>query len=266
MKKLFLMLFIVVAIFAGLWFAISSVDWVKLFKLEKITQRTEQKLGDLLWETYNKGEKETNDPLLRNAVDSLVSSVCKANNIDRSAIKLHVFEKSDVNAFAFPGGHLTVFTGLIKASENQDELIGVVSHELAHIQLRHVMKKLTKEIGLSVLITIATGTGDVAVMADIIKMLTSTAFDRKLEKQADIKAVDYMINASIDPLPLADFMQRLADEQESSEVNEYLSWMSTHPESAERAAYIREYAAKKVQQKKKTISETTWNAVKKAVE
>ena len=188
-----------------------------------------------------------------------------ANKIDRKNIKLHIFEKSDVNAFAFPGGRLAVYTGLIRESKNQNELIGVVSHELAHIQLRHVMKKLIKEIGLSVLISIATGTGDVAVISDIVKTLTSTAFDRSLEKEADIKAIDYMVNASIDPLPLADFMQRLADEQQMPG-SEYLSWMSTHPESADRAAYIREYAGSKVQEKKKTIADATWVAVKNAVE
>ncbi|MFZ9300841.1 MAG: M48 family metallopeptidase [Chitinophagaceae bacterium] len=265
MKKLLLLLFIVVGILAGIGFIVSSVDWIKLFKLEKFTQKTEQQLGDLLWESYSKGEKESNDPIVLKAVDSLVTSVCMANKIDRKNIKLHIFEKSDVNAFAFPGGRLAVYTGLIRESKNQNELIGVVSHELAHIQLRHVMKKLIKEIGLSVLISIATGTGDVAVISDIVKTLTSTAFDRSLEKQADIKAIDYMVNASIDPLPLADFMQRLADEQQMPG-SEYLSWMSTHPESAERAAYIREYAGSKVQEKKKTIADATWVAVKNAVE
>ena len=258
-----LMLFIVVAVFAGLWFVVSSVDWVKLFKLEKITQRTEQKLGDLLWETYSANETEVKSPIVYKAVDSLVTQMCKANAIDRTTIKLHVFEKSEVNAFAFPGGHLVVFTGLINASENQDELIGVVGHELAHIQLRHVMKKLTKEIGLSVLISIATGSGDGAVVGKIVKMLTSTAFDRTLEKQADIKAVDYMIKASIDPLPLADFMQRLADKQE---MESYMVWMSTHPESAARASYIREYAVKWEYEKQQILSNSTWSKVKKAVE
>lgn len=265
MKKLLVMLFVVIALFAGIWFLMSHVDWVKLFKLEKITQKTEQKLGELLWESYSAGETEAKHPIVYKAVDSLVTKLCKANNIDRSTIKLYVFEKSEVNAFAFPGGHLVVFTGLIHESENQNELIGVVGHELAHIQLRHVMKKLSKEIGLSVLISIATGSGDGAVIAKIVKMLTSTAFDRTMEKQADIKGVDYMIKASIDPLPLADFMQRLADKQES-EVGSYLEWISTHPESGARADYIRKYATNKVIDKQPVISAATWKAVKKVVE
>lgn len=265
MKKLLFMLIVLVGIFAGIWFLVSKVDWVKLFKLEKLTQKTEQQLGDLLWESYSRGETEVNDKIVLGAVDSLVTSVCIDNKIDRKTIRLHVFEKSDINAFAFPGGRLAIYTGLIKESVNQEELIGVISHELAHIQLRHVMKKLIKEIGLSVLISIATGTGDVAVITDIVKTLTSTAFDRNLEKQADLKAIDYMINASIDPLPMADFMERLA-EKEKAPGAEYLSWMSTHPESADRAAYIRAYAGTKVQEKKKKISISTWNSVKKAVE
>lgn len=265
MRKLFLSLLIIVVFFAGLGYLISSVDWVKTFKLEKITQKTEQQLGDLLWETYSKREKEIKDPIVVKAVDSLVTRICLANGIDRETITVYIFDKSDINAFAFPGGRLAVYTGLIKASENQNELIGVVSHELAHIQLRHVLKKLIKEIGISVLISIATGTEDVAVISEIVKTLTSTAFDRSLEKQADIKAIDYMVNASIDPLPLADFMQRLADEEKTPGA-EYLSWISTHPESAARAAYIRTYAGKKIQKGERPLAEATWVEVKKAVE
>ena len=264
MKKLLLALVVLVAVFAGIWYALSRVDWIKLFKLEQATEKTEKKLGDLLWETYSRNETEVEDPLVRKSVDSLVTRICKANGIDRNSIQLHVFEKSEVNAFAFPGGHLTVFTGLIRDMENPEELTGVISHEIAHIRLKHVMKKLTKEIGLSVLISIATGTGDGAVIGEIIKMLSSTAFDRRLEKQADLAAIDYMVKANVDPLPLADFMERLADKEEAK-ADEYLSWMSTHPESGARAVYIREYAGKKVSDPDPVLSAGTWKKIRESV-
>lgn len=262
MKKLLLAAAIMIGIFAGIWYVLAQVNWVKLFRLEKITEKTEKKLGDLLWESYSRKETEVKDLQVVNAVDSMVTSICKANGIARSSIQLHVFDKSDVNAFAFPGGHLAVFTGLIKEMENPEELTGVISHEIAHIQLKHVMKKLTKEIGLSVLISIATGTGDGAVIGDIVRTLSSTAFDRRLEKQADLAAIDYMAAARVNPLPMADFMDRLAEKEKSPE-SEYLSWMSTHPESAERAVYIREYGRGKVKSPEPVVSAATWKSIKK---
>ena len=51
MKKLLLALVLLVAVFAGIWYDLSKVDWIKLFKLEQATEKTEKKLGDLLWET-----------------------------------------------------------------------------------------------------------------------------------------------------------------------------------------------------------------------
>ena len=101
---------------------------------------------------------------------------------DREIIKVHVLNKDEINAFALPNGHLIIYSGLINNSGNQEELTGVICHEIAHIELNHVMKKLIKEIGLSVLISMTTGKGGSEIIKETAKMLSSSAFDRKLEK------------------------------------------------------------------------------------
>ena len=80
------------------------------------------------------------------------------------------------NAFALPGGHLVLYTGLINASDNFEEVTGVIGHELAHIELNHVMKRLVREIGLSALISMTTGESNPQVVLETAKLLSSSAF------------------------------------------------------------------------------------------
>lgn len=124
------------------------------------------------------------------------------------------------------------------------------------------MKKLVKEVGLSVLISIATGGGggDIAAIA---KLLSSSAYDRKLEKDADIKAVDYMAAADISPDHLANFLYRLGENNPDD--LRYLTWISTHPDSKERAEYIVSYGKGKVKKPEPILANSTWQQMKNAV-
>lgn len=228
-----------IALFAALLFGLNQIDWVSLFNVQENTKKTEEKLGDLLWESIEMSETEITDSFVVHVVDSIVSRICSTNMIDREHIKIHILDKDEVNAFALPNGHLVVLSGLILAADNQEELTGVICHELAHIELNHVMKKLIKEVGLSVLVSMTTGSGGSEIIKETAKMLSSSAFDRSLEKEADIQAVEYLITANINPIPFADFLYKLSKEE--PEMMQYFSWASTHPELKERSEYIMDH-------------------------
>jgi predicted Zn-dependent protease len=195
-----------------------------------------------------------------NAIDSIVDRICEANYIARKKIKVHILNKNEVNAFALPNGHLVVFSGLILAAENPEELTGVLGHEIAHIQLNHVMKKLVKEVGFSVLISMTTGNGNGEIIRNTAKMLSSSAFDRGLEKEADIKSVDYLVNAKVAPQPFANFLFKLSNEE--NPVSKYFTWISTHPESEERAKYILDYCEDLEFEAEPLLSDQTWAGVR----
>lgn len=249
-----------VLLFLGILFALQQVNWMSLFKVNQLTDKTEEKLGDLLWEGFKSSENEITDDFILSSLDSIVTKICNSNSIDRAYIKVHILENDEVNAFALPNGHLVVYSGLILESDHQDELVGVISHEIAHIQLNHVMKKLVKEIGLSVLISITTGSAGTEIIKEVAKILSSSAFDRSLEKEADIKAVDYMLEAKVNPAPFADFLYKLS--KEDSAITNYLSWVSTHPDSKDRATYILEYSADKKTDFYTIIAESTLISIK----
>ncbi|MBS1647933.1 MAG: M48 family metallopeptidase [Bacteroidetes bacterium] len=260
MKKILIQGIVTVFLFFGTWFISAQIDWIKIFKIQQMTDKTEQKLGELFWEVLKKNEKENKNTCAVTSIDSIVTNICKANKIDRMKIKIHILTKDDVNAFALPNGHLIIYSGLILNSDSQEALTGVICHEIAHIELNHVMKKLVKEIGLSVLISMTTSNGGGEVVKKAAKILSSSAFDRSLEKEADIKAVNYLIKARVNPEPFADFLYKLSDKEYES--TKYVTWISTHPNSKERAEYIIEYSKGKITEYKSILSLKTWNSLK----
>jgi predicted Zn-dependent protease len=191
-----------------------------------------------VWKAFETTNTVVENDTLAEALNKIRDRICNSNqlSIPADSIKIHVLENSEINAFALPGNHLVIYSALIKDCKSSEELAGVMAHEIAHMTRNHVAKKLLKEFGLSVLLSSA-GSGGGAVLKQISKLLSSTAYDRTLESEADEYAVQYMINASIDPANLARFLERM-DKESALPHAVYL--ISTHPDSKARAEAILE--------------------------
>lgn len=246
-------------IMGGVWLGFNQINWMQLFGVKEMTDKTEQKLGDLLWDFQRRTGEILDDEPGKEALDSLVWRICEKNKLDSSHFKVHLFNTGDVNAFAMPGGHLVVFTGLLQKTENASELAGVLAHEMAHIENNHVMNKLLKEFGLAVLVSMAGGSGGQQV-AEVLRMLSSSAFDRSLEKEADEYAVHYLEKARINPESFAVFMDEMAKE-EPDELKHF-RWITTHPDSKERAQNIRAHIRSKKRSYQEPLSESLWQDLK----
>jgi predicted Zn-dependent protease len=110
---------------------------------------------------------------------------------------------------------------------------------------------------------VSSGGGE--IIRETFKTLTSTAYGRSLEKEADIVAVDYLIEAKIDPQPFADFMYQMGLDRPSDKG--YSSWVSTHPASTERAEYIIEYSKDKwdAADEEAVLQRATWDALQENI-
>lgn len=225
-----------VALFFSTWFLLNRIDFMEAFDVAEFSRENERRLGDLMVETITAGHPAMEGDSVRGIPAGILSRICGANGIPDSSITLTVIENSDVNAFALPDRRLVVHSGLIAYCRTPEELAGVVGHEMAHIEGRHVMQKLVKEIGLSMLLTIAGGQSGGEILKQTARTLSSTAFDREAENEADTAAVRYLAAAGIDPEHLANFLYRLS--QERTDVPKSLEWLSTHPNSSDRAAEI----------------------------
>lgn len=253
---------VILILFFGLFFGLSKVDFVSFFEIEKRTTKAENNIGDLIWDQIQETEDVISNDSVVKGLDKLILPLCKSNGIERDSLKVHIVDKDEVNAFALPNNHLVVYTGLIKDCKKQEALQGVLGHEIAHIQNNHVMKKLSKEVGLSVILSAATGGKGGAILKQILGTLSSTAYDRTLEKEADMESVKYLMKANINPEPLADFMYELAQEHDAPTS---LEWVSTHPDSEARAKYILDYLKGKKYEKKQTMTQKEWDDYKNKI-
>lgn len=227
-----------VLLFGAAWFGLSRVDWLVLFSLKETV--VEEKIADAYWELFTASDTFADDDELTVAVNNLFDVLCSSNGLQADDYQVYVLCSNEVNAFAFPGNRLVVTTGLLVQCAGEAELCGVMAHELAHLRKRHVVKKLMKELSVSALTMVLSNGQNTEALGELVRVLSSTAYDRTYEREADEEAVKMLLRAGVDPLPLAGFMQRLADEETSLAL---LEWVSTHPNSQERCETIKALTA-----------------------
>src|SRR5690606_24136018 len=118
-----------------------------------------------------------------------------------------VGRNESVNAFALPGGNIVILSGLLEFSENPEEVAAVLAHEMAHVEKRHVVDRLLKEFGMQVVFGVLTG-GDLVVLSEISRTVTSTFFDRRQEEEADEFALELLHRCNISPRALGTLFRR----------------------------------------------------------
>jgi hypothetical protein len=153
-------------------------------------------------------------------------------------------EEKDVNAFSLPGGYIYFNEGLIKFAESDDEIAGVVAHEIAHASLRHVAELQREQSKLSsiqlplILAAILSGNsetiGSVLTGSALIGAAKGSGWSVKAEQAADFAGFQYMIKSEYDATGMLTFMERLAREERSKPA---IDWgiFRTHPPGRERA-------------------------------
>jgi predicted Zn-dependent protease len=137
-------------------------------------------------------------------------------------------DDTTINAFCAPGGYIFVYTGILKYLRNEAELAGVMAHEIAHADLRHGTRQLTKQIGIEIILGYLL---DGQFGSDIAAGLLSLRYSRMYERQADKYSVKYLCPTSYDAAGGAGFFEKIKNEAGKGDD---LDLFSTHPDSGER--------------------------------
>ena len=144
--------------------------------------------------------------LNENRIDSVRTQLLEefASNIDfKNTRELHftVIESSIINAFALPNGQIVVFTGLLDRLRDANELAALLAHEAAHINYRHSIKMLSRNLAGYFLISLLLSdvSGIMAVLADNAHQLHSLAYSRRFENEADAQGLAILMKNGIDP-------------------------------------------------------------------
>ncbi|HRI78817.1 MAG TPA: M48 family metallopeptidase [Cyclobacteriaceae bacterium] len=261
MKKIVFQFLVLVVLFLGMWYGLSQIKYVDADELEQFSRKSERKLSELILDALQNRDKELQSDSIVALIDSIGRRICTANAIEYDSIRVHLILNSDINAFALPDRHMVIYTGLISQTNNPEELAGVMAHEIGHMEKNHVMKKLGKEVGLSMLIALMDGGNHFEIVRQMTQMLSSSAFSRTHESEADEFAMQAMAKADIDPENLANFLFRFSNK---SKVPAELVWISTHPNGKDRAAGIMT-EKKKLNYTPRPILHTSWDKAKKWV-
>lgn len=198
----------------------------------------DQKLGALSSSQMQAGQKLCDDPATIAYVRNITDELLAAHGKTPFSFEIAVVEDDQVNAFALPGGYLTVNSGLLATAETGEEVAGVLGHEIYHALLRHGTKRILREVGGSIVLSLLLGGTGLEDVGGLAKSLTGLSYDRSQESEADLRGAELLQKAGLDPSGLARFFERLAKESPV----EVPALLSTHPDPGDRAAIIAKLA------------------------
>lgn len=142
-------------------------------------------------------------------------------------------DDSTLNAFCAPGGYIYIYTGILKYLEAEDQLAGVLGHEMGHADLRHSTRQLTKMYGVQTLISLVAG--DREIIKQVTSSLIGLSFSRIHEKEADECSVRYLCPTGYNSDAGALFFEKISKEG----VVNPPEILSTHPDPGNRVEAYR---------------------------
>lgn len=203
------------------------IPWVGQNAVILIPDEFDNKMGSMFF----------NEFVLRNDVDSARTEqmnlfAAKLDLKNRKAIRFTVVDSPIVNAFALPDGNVVIYTGIIDEIQSYDELTGLICHEVVHVNERHSMKMMCRNLAGYIFISaiFSDVNGIMAVIGDNVHNLQSLSYSRQFERQADREGVSLMISNHVNPHGMVRLFERLMQ-------NEHFmlpEFMSSHPLTLDR--------------------------------
>ncbi len=199
----------------------------------------EVRLGGSIFAQIQSNGKLVDDARLAEQLQRAVEPLLRGISGMGYTLQFHILQDTNVNAFAIPGGHVIVHSGLLNAVDKPEELAGVLAHEIAHVTQKHGFRKVIDSAGLYLLIQSVFGdvSGLLALIADSSEFLLKQKYSRDFEREADDVGWTYLIGANIDPRGMTDFFKKLRvqdDISPSRQIDGGLNLLSTHPTTDER--------------------------------
>jgi beta-barrel assembly-enhancing protease len=192
----------------------------------------------LLPETGRNGKNEQAYQYIR-AITSKILNSGQVAYKEEFAWQVKIVQNDEVlNAFCTPGGYIYVYTGLIKYLDTEDQLAGVMGHEIAHADKRHTTDNLTKQYGIQLLLDVVLGTKQ-GVATEIAKGLANLSYSRAAEREADDASVVYLCPTGYKSDGAAGFFEKMQAQGDGGQAPEFLS---THPNPDNRIESIKQKA------------------------
>ena len=169
---------------------------------------------------------------------------------DGIPLNFKVYEVIDINAFACPDGSVRVFSSLMDIMDD-DELLGVIGHEIGHVAKHHSKKQMRQELLTGALKdAVSSAGGKMAALTDsqlgsLGQALAGAKYSQKQEKEADDFGYEFLKSNGKNPLGMVSAFQKLQSLEGGDVQSSYISKMfSSHPDTAERIKRMTDRAKK----------------------
>ncbi|HEV8537463.1 MAG TPA: M48 family metallopeptidase [Bacteroidota bacterium] len=209
------------------------------------------KLGQQMDQEIRKNTKEypilQGHPEVKEYVMGVGNKVLASPAIMKRGLYAYKYEiihnDSVVNAFCTPGGYIYVYTGLLKFIDNEATLAGVMGHEIAHAELRHASKRMTKTYGAQILLSLVLGENPsqiAEISANMFAGLGLLANSRSDEAEADEYSMKYLSTTDYYPGAITYFFQKMNAKKGGSDAGALERLFSTHPLDQDRIDHVNE--------------------------
>lgn len=196
-------------------------------------------LGDALARQMEAHFKINTEVDVNERADRILRRLIEVGDRKELVYMIKIIDDDTVNAVSLPGGYLYVFKGLMDKVKDDDQLAGVIAHELGHVTAKHAMKRLQSQYGYMMLqaLAISSGSSDMAMGAGAIYTSLFFAYSQRDEFEADALAVKYTKKAGYEPsstIEVLKLLQKIA----AKEPLRPISYFRTHPYLNERIASL----------------------------
>ncbi len=254
-------LILVAALIVGVYFGVRAAG---VAAVKAVPTSVDKEIGTQGFKSMDLGGKEIHDDVVVGAIREMVDRLAPHAAIPDMTFEVHVIDSPDVNAFALPGGIIVVFTGLIRESDQPEQVAGVLAHEMSHATLRHGLQRISQSLGIAAAANLLLGDmqGLMVLGSELFQLATINSYSREQESNADSEGVRMLHAAAIDPLGLAQFFEKL--KEQGNGLPGGLAWISTHPDHDQRIMNVRSQLASLPTIKYRPL-EVDWDEVLKRV-
>lgn len=193
-----------------------------------------------------------NDPYALNYIteigESLVRNYRRQELVSDYEFQFKIVNSMDVNAFATMGGQIWINRGLIEKADSENEIAGVLAHEIGHVAGRHISQQISRQLLILGIVGLASAVVKDEDLKTIVQVgggaylfFATLKFSRDNEREADYLAIQMLYDGSYDPMGLKIFFQKLLDMKRGGIE---LPFLSTHPTTEERIMNIEYYISK----------------------
>jgi beta-barrel assembly-enhancing protease len=215
------------------------------------SKQQDVQLGEETAAKVRKEKTVIKNPMLTDYVNRVGKRLAASQEARNSGFPFtfEVVADPTINAFALPGGHMFIHTGLLKALDNEAQLAGVMGHEMSHVILRHGTNQATKAKMIELPAALAEQVAGKDSMMGKLEQLgiglgansVLLKFSREAESQADLTGSHIMAESGYNPIEMAHFFNKLTSPAKGL-AGSVAQFMSDHPNPGDREKAIEKEA------------------------